>query len=61
MYVGAFLSLASRPEEMLIKEKGKVVAEHYDIKWLWNLSLLCDISHHLNYLNTKLLGQQIQS
>jgi hypothetical protein len=56
-----YLSLAFRPEEISINVKGKVVAELYDKKWLWNLSLLCDISHHLNYLNTKFLGQQIQS
>jgi hypothetical protein len=29
-----------------------------DEKRLWDLALVCDISHHLNYLNTKRQGQQ---
>jgi hypothetical protein len=33
-----------------MNEKGKVVAELSDEKWLWNLALLCVISHHLNDL-----------
>jgi hypothetical protein len=39
-------------------QKGKFVAKHNDEKWLWDLAMLCDISHQLNYLNTKLQGQQ---
>jgi hypothetical protein len=41
-----------------MSEKGKVVAELSDEKWLWDLALLCDISHYVNYLNNKLKGQQ---
>jgi hypothetical protein len=43
---------------MFVYEKGKVVAELVDEKWLWDLVLLCDISHHVNELSTKLQGQQ---
>jgi hypothetical protein len=47
--------LALRQEiEMFMNEKGKVVAELSDEKWLWDLALLCDISHHVNDLNIKL-------
>jgi hypothetical protein len=53
------LSLALRLEiGILVTEKGKVAAKLSDGKWLWDLLLLSDISHHLNYLNTKLQGQQ---
>jgi hypothetical protein len=41
--------LALRIEiEKPVDEKGKVVAELGDEKWLWNLALLCEISHHLH-------------
>jgi hypothetical protein len=55
--VGVFkLFLASRLRiEIFMNNKGKVVAEHMDEKWLWDLALLCDISHHLN---KKLQGQR---
>jgi hypothetical protein len=43
---------------MFLNEKGKVVIELCDEKWLWNFALLCDISHYLNDLNTKLKDQQ---
>jgi hypothetical protein len=33
--------------EIFMNQKGKVVLELSDEKWLWNLTLLCDISHHL--------------
>jgi hypothetical protein len=42
--------------EIFMNEKGKVVAECSDEKWLWDLALLCDISHHFNDSNTKLQG-----
>jgi hypothetical protein len=38
--------------EMFMNEKGKVVAELIDEKWLWDLAFLCDISYHVNDLNT---------
>jgi hypothetical protein len=38
----------------IANQKGKIVAELSDEKWLWDLALLCDTSHHLNVLNTKL-------
>jgi hypothetical protein len=37
-----------------MNNKGKVVGQFMDEKWLWDLALLCDISHHLN---KKLQGQ----
>jgi hypothetical protein len=43
---------------MFTNKKGKVVAELGDEKWLWDLALLCDISHHINDLNTKFQAQQ---
>jgi hypothetical protein len=45
--------------EMVMNEKGKVVAELRDEKWLSDLALLRDISHHVNYSNINLQGQQI--
>jgi archaellum component FlaC len=41
-----------------MKEKGKIVTKLNEETWLWDLALLCDISHHLNELNTKFQGQQ---
>jgi hypothetical protein len=55
--VETFVSLRLKIE-MFKKEKSKVVAELSDEKWLWNLALLCDISHHVNDLNIKLQAQQ---
>jgi hypothetical protein len=53
------LSSALRLEiEMLMNEKGKVVAELTDKKWLLDLALLCDISNHLNDLIPNFRGQQ---
>jgi hypothetical protein len=50
--------LALRIEtEMFMNEKGKVVAECTDEKWLWDLAFLCDVSHRVNDLNTKFQGQ----
>jgi hypothetical protein len=44
--------LALRLEiEMFMNKNGKVVAEHSD-KWLWDLALVCDISHHENECQT---------
>jgi hypothetical protein len=49
--------LALRLEiEMLVNEKGNVMAELSDEKWVWHLAVLY-ISHHLNDLDTKLQGQ----
>jgi hypothetical protein len=31
-----------------MNEKGKIVADLSDEKWLSDLALLCDISHHVN-------------
>jgi hypothetical protein len=51
--------LALRLEiEMLMNEKVKVVAKLSVEKWLWDFTLLCNISHYINDLNTKLQGQQ---
>jgi hypothetical protein len=33
---------------MFMNEKGKVVTEVSDEKWLWDLALLFDISHLVN-------------
>jgi hypothetical protein len=44
--------------EIFMNNKGKVVAEPMDEKWLWDFPLLCDISHHLN---KELQGQKTQS
>jgi hypothetical protein len=41
--------------EMSMNEKEEVVTEFSDENWLWDSNLLCDISHHLNNLNTKLV------
>jgi hypothetical protein len=43
---------------MIMNDKGRVVAEFSNEKWLWDLALLCDISHHINDFNTKLRGEQ---
>jgi hypothetical protein len=40
-----------------VNEKGKVVIELNDEKLLWDLALLCVISHHLNDLYTKIKRQ----
>jgi hypothetical protein len=41
--------LALRLErEAFMNEKGKVVAELSEKKWLSDLALLCDVSHHVN-------------
>lgn len=42
--------------EIVMNEEGKVVTELSYETWLWICALLCDITHHLNYLNTKLQG-----
>jgi hypothetical protein len=48
-----------RPEtEILMNEKGKVVTELSDEKWLYYLTLLCDSSNYVNDSNTKSQGQQ---
>jgi hypothetical protein len=44
--------------EMFTEEKGKVVVELSDEKWLRDLALLCDISHYVNGLNMKLQSLQ---
>jgi hypothetical protein len=44
--------------KMFMNEKGKVAAELSDEKWHWDLVLLCDISHHVNNLNTKFQGKK---
>jgi len=38
--------------EMFINDKGKVVAELSDEKWLWNVELLCDMSHYFKITET---------
>jgi hypothetical protein len=49
-----FLALRLEMEMfMLVSEKGKAVAGLSHEKWLWNLALLCDISHHVRDLNAK--------
>jgi hypothetical protein len=42
---------------MFVNKKGEGVTELHDEKWLWDLTLLCDITHHTGYSNTKLKGQ----
>jgi hypothetical protein len=52
------LSLALRLEiGILVTEKGKVVAELSDGKWLWDLLLLFDMIHQLSNI-TKPQGQK---
>jgi hypothetical protein len=41
-----------------MNEKAKVVAEFTDEKCLCDLEMLCDTSHHLSNLNTKLQGER---
>jgi hypothetical protein len=41
-----------------MNEDSKVVVELCDQKWLWNLTLLCDIMDRLKDFDTKLLGRQ---
>jgi hypothetical protein len=41
-----------------MNEKGKFVTERGDEKWLWEITVLCDTSHHVHGLNTKLKVQQ---
>jgi hypothetical protein len=51
--------LALRLEiDIFMDEKGRIVSERRDEKWFGGLLLLCDISHYLNDLNTKIQGQQ---
>jgi hypothetical protein len=40
-----------------MNDKGEVVAEFNNEKWLWGLTVLYDISHHITDLKTKLQGQ----
>jgi hypothetical protein len=42
---------------MLMNEKGNAVVEFGDGKWLQDLALLYDISHHLYDLNSKFQDQ----
>jgi hypothetical protein len=49
-----FFPLVLRLEvEMFVNKNGKSVTELHDEKWLWDLTLLCDITHHTGYSNTK--------
>jgi hypothetical protein len=43
---------------MFMDEKGEVVDELSDSKWLGDSALLCDINHHLNDLSTELQVQE---
>jgi hypothetical protein len=43
---------------MFMNEKGRIVAELTDEKWLRYLALLCYISHQIKDLNTNHKGQQ---
>jgi hypothetical protein len=43
-----------------MNEKGKVVSELTDEKWLWNLTFLCSASYYLNGLNNRLHCQQFR-
>jgi hypothetical protein len=45
--VETFLALRLKIE-IFVNEKGKVVPEISDEKWLWDLTLLNDISHRVN-------------
>jgi hypothetical protein len=36
--------------EIIFSEKGKLWLNLTDEKWLCDLPLLCDVSHHTNYL-----------
>jgi hypothetical protein len=54
-----YMFLALRLEtEAFMNEKGKVLAEFGEEKWFWDLASVCDISHHLSDLNTKLQRKQ---
>jgi hypothetical protein len=41
-----------------MNEKGKIVVELTDEKWLRDLAMLCYISHQVKDLNTNHKGQQ---
>jgi hypothetical protein len=43
---------------LCITIQGKKKSTLSDEKRLWDFALLCDISHHLNYLYTKIQGPQ---
>ncbi|PVD36572.1 hypothetical protein C0Q70_03557 [Pomacea canaliculata] len=43
--------------EIFMTEKSKQVPQLNDPSWLWDLAILCDITSHLNELNTKLQGK----
>ena len=43
--------------EIFMMEKSKQVPQLNDPSWLWDLAILCDITSHLNELNTKLQGK----
>jgi hypothetical protein len=54
----SFLALRLEIEMFMVNEKGEVMAGLNDENTLWNLTLLCDIDHHLNDLNNKTEAQQ---
>jgi hypothetical protein len=41
-----------------MNKNDKVLAEFSEEMWLWDLTLLRDMRHHLNVLNTKFQSQQ---
>jgi hypothetical protein len=50
--VDVFLALRLETE-IFTNEKGKFVSEIINVKWLWDLVLLCVISHHIiTYIQT---------
>jgi hypothetical protein len=43
--------------ENFLTEKQKFHEKLFDPEWLWRLAFLADITHHVNDLNTRLLGK----
>jgi hypothetical protein len=51
--------LALRLEtELFMNERYKVEVELNDEMWLWDLAMLCDVSHRLSILSMKLQDEQ---
>jgi hypothetical protein len=44
-----------------MNEKGGVVAELSDKKWVWDSTLLCDVSHHLNDLKYQTFSRSTEN
>jgi hypothetical protein len=50
--------VALRLQIEVFMNENKFVAKCSDEKWLWDLTLMCGIIHHISDLNIELQGQQ---